>query len=158
MHVARSMHPLSDKCMKPHPAYFERTKFPTSHPPPTTLHRHRHPIPLAYLFYRCMQSANVKCNICLSTYLPSSPDGPPRPSTTPSPPDSPARPSRSIRLSIIISRVVCVTFMYLSYAHMNFIDSCQSLVSGGEEERLGRPRGRVVEKKKGRWGCEAKRL
>lgn len=82
MHVARSMHPLSDKRTKPGPPcgppaapYLERTEFPHCHPSPSC------PLPSRLLLPRddpfstpaypppagrCVQFADVKCNIRLS--------------------------------------------------------------------------------------------
>lgn len=128
--------------------YFERTKFPRlffsisptlpSPPPPPP------PLPPG----ACMQSANVKCNICLSIYLSTFVQpSPPHPS--PSSPDEPS-PGSSLSVSFPLLAFLpgsiplprppllpspprlCIYRMC-----MNFIDSCQSLVSGREGCREG---------------------
>ena len=140
MHVARSMHPLSDKCMKtPPPVFHGAPNFPDY----SSLS-----LQLVLAFSStgaCMQSANVKCNICLSTYLHSS-TRIPLPSRSP---PSPAADEPSLGFSLSstsASRSRFSAFLPACYPTprlagarlciyrmcMNFIDSCQSLVSGRE--------------------------
>lgn len=127
-------------------------------PPPVFRAHQISPTTLLYLSNRlpsplppgaCMQSANVKCNICLSTYLHSSTRIPLPTRSPPCPPPAPLatdEPSLGFSLSIAGSRSRFSAFLPAFYPTprwagarlciyrmcMNFIDSCQSLVSGRE--------------------------